>query len=113
MRVAAFALLIGVASPAFAADVIRPVAPAPVPVVIAPRPYDWSGHYLGLHAGYLWGHTAIHEDTMVAGGDVRGFVGGVLGGFNVLHNGHIMGLEGDFGWTSAKGEGAVVAREEY
>ena len=42
--------VIGLATPAFAADISVPVAPAPAPAP-APLVYDWTGFYVGVQAG--------------------------------------------------------------
>lgn len=93
------ALLMG--SAAYAAD------------VEAPAPYDWSGLYVGLHAGYLWGDVEIDEEDAVAapGGSVDGFVGGALAGFNFQLDPLVLGIEGDFGWTDADGNGVALPQE--
>jgi outer membrane immunogenic protein len=103
--VVAFAAMAS-AGPAFAADLVRPIVPPPVQVAV-PAAYDWSGHYVGAHAGYIWGDAVV--DPILVGGNISGFIGGVLGGFNVLHDGHIFGLEADGGWTHAVGNGANLA----
>jgi len=93
------ALLMG--SSAYAADIEAPTA------------YDWSGLYVGLHAGYLWGDVDVEEDDdpIVRGGSIDGFVGGALAGFNFQLDPLVLGLEGDFGWTDADGNGKAVPQE--
>ncbi|MGE0238178.1 MAG: outer membrane protein [Parvibaculaceae bacterium] len=89
------------ASSAYAAD------------IEAPAPYDWNGFYLGLHAGYLWGDVDIEEEGEVAasGGDIDGFVGGALAGFNVQFDPLVLGLEADIGWTDVDGDGVAPPPE--
>lgn len=93
-----------------AADLpIRP-APAPVaPVVYAPPVYNWSGFYVGGHVGggfedLKWSdpfNSAVN-DTFNGGG----FLGGAQIGANAQFNWLVVGLEGDFSWTSLiKGSG--------
>src|SRR5579871_1541176 len=54
LRLVAFACVAAVvAAPAFAADVVRPIAPVAVAPVVAANPLD--GFYLGGNAGYGWG----------------------------------------------------------
>jgi outer membrane immunogenic protein len=90
------------ASPAFAAD------------IEAPAPYDWSGFYVGVHAGYLWGDVEIEEEGESNDqGDIDGFVGGALAGFNVQLDPLVLGVEGDIGWADADGEGGSGQQEEY
>jgi outer membrane immunogenic protein len=92
--------------PAAAALVISGVAHA-ADIETAPAPYDWSGFYVGLHAGYLWGDVAIEEEGEEAaeGGEIDGFAGGALAGFNVQLDPLVLGIEGDIGWTDADGDG--------
>ena len=75
----------------------------PVPVA-----YDWSGFYVGLHAGYLWGDVDVEEEgeTSTTGGEIDGFVGGALAGFNAQFDSLVLGVEGDIGWTDADGDGS-------
>lgn len=93
------ALLMG--SAAYAAD------------VEAPAPYDWSGLYVGLHAGYLWGDVDVEEDDdpIATGGSIDGFVGGALAGFNFELDPLVLGIEGDFGFTDVDGDGRVQPPE--
>src|SRR4051794_18636517 len=68
------------AGSAWAADQgIRAPAPAYAPVS------DWSGFYVGGHAGYGWGHdpfTDLNETIALTGIDPKGFVGGAHFGYN-------------------------------
>jgi opacity protein-like surface antigen len=107
-------LLVGLASltlldiaAAAAADL--PVkAPPPVPV----QTYNWSGFYLGAHAGYRWANA----DFSGPGYDFVGFTfpprsegyrlgGGIFGahaGYNFMVTPTILaGLEGDWSWGSS------------
>jgi opacity protein-like surface antigen len=94
----ALVTLTGVAN---AADVVRPV---PVPAVVAP--YDWTGHYIGVDAGFLWGDTVVRPE--VTGGHISGPVVGPLVGANFRHDNLIWGIEGDWNWTHADGNGEVL-----
>jgi outer membrane immunogenic protein len=84
---------------AFAADLV-PVEPAS---------FDWSGFYLGGHAGIAW---ADYESEQTGDGDVAadppdlfdypggtdtGFFGGVQAGYNIQMQSIVFGLEGDLG----------------
>jgi outer membrane immunogenic protein len=76
---------------------------------IADPVYDWSGLYAGVHAGYLWGNVDVEENgAPAADGDIEGFVGGALAGFNFQHDIFVLGAEADFGWSSADGSGAIA-----
>lgn len=83
--------------------------------VEAPAPYDWSGLYLGLHAGYLWGDVDVEEEGEPGGGggDIDGFVGGALAGFNYQLDPLVLGIEGDFGFTDVDGDGVVALEPDY
>lgn len=92
-----------------AADLpVRP-APAPVaPVAYAPPVYNWSGFYIGGHIGGGFENSKWTEpftgatDTFNHGG----FLGGAQIGANAQFNWLVIGLEGDFSWTSMiKGTG--------
>jgi outer membrane immunogenic protein len=96
------------AVPAVAADlpVRTPVYKAPVPPVSS----NWSGFYVGGHAGYMWGRSTVSEDGDLIEKDAptNGFVGGALAGVNWQTGAWVLGLEGDFGWTNAHGTGIRV-----
>jgi len=80
-----------------------PVYKAPAAIVA----YNWSGFYVGGHVGYLWGKTRVEEDGVITepGAKTNGIVGGVLAGVNWQTGPYVLGLEGDFGWTRAHGNG--------
>ena len=78
-----------------AAD-LRPAYRAPAPVA-APVPYNWSGFYIGGHAGGAW----------VEDGD-SGFAGGGQIGYNwQFAPNWVIGIEGDFSGTSISSGGSV------
>jgi outer membrane immunogenic protein len=96
----------GFASVASAADL--PVK-APVKNVAPLTPtYNWGGFYAGAHVGYLWGSSTVVDNGVVAEANAptNGVVGGVLGGYNWQQGAFVFGVEGDFGWTNAHGNGA-------
>jgi len=98
----------GLAAPASAADlaVKAPVLKAPPPAPV----YDWSGIYIGGHAGYLWGSARVTEDGVVTEphAAVNGFVGGALAGARWQTGNIVWGVEGDIGWADARGTGATA-----
>lgn len=64
---------------AFAADAIiyEPVAqPAPERFVA----YDWSGGYVGAHAGYGWGNTHDKNNPQADKKDIDGGLAGIQAG---------------------------------
>ncbi len=98
---------IGLTQIASAADL--PVkAPAYTPPAIAP--YNWTGFYLGGHFGYLWGRTTLVDNGVVTdtNAPTNGVIGGVLGGYNWQNGALVLGVEGDFGRTNARGNGQAA-----
>jgi outer membrane immunogenic protein len=103
-------------APAGAADLAArgPVFTAPV---TAPA-YDWTGLYLGAHAGYAWGHsdpsvTYVADPTnnavpaplpTLSGGSA---LGGVQAGYNWQVGRWLVGGEADFSWLNAKADAFV------
>lgn len=102
--------VLGLLSPAFAADL--PYAKAPP--VTAPV-YDWTGVYIGVFGGGGYGnhnvnnatgqavpfadYTANYSSTgAVAGGDI---------GYNWQSGSFVAGIEGNLAWTGIKGNDAV------
>jgi outer membrane immunogenic protein len=92
-----------------AADLAVPPRPAPVaPVAYAPEVYNWSGIYFGGHIG--GGYASLSWTDLVPGmsndtfNDL-GFLGGAQAGANVQFNRLVLGVEGDFSWTSLSGNG--------
>jgi opacity protein-like surface antigen len=74
----------------------------PAPIVAA---YNWTGFYVGGHAGTTWGQTDwLFTD---AGTTVDPRFAGVLGGgqvgFNYQVGSWVFGVEADGSWTNAKG----------
>jgi outer membrane immunogenic protein len=93
---------------AFATDLPLPpmsTKAPPLPATVAP--YNWSGLYVGGHLGYLWGRTHVDDDGVTAERNARtdGIVGGAMIGYNWQVERAVFGLEGDFGWTNARGVG--------
>ena len=79
-----------------------------------PAAYDWSGFYGGVHAGYLWGDVDLTDNGVaLPPAKFNGFVGGPLAGFNMQHDNFVFGLEGDFGWSDADGQGAAAAPPDF
>jgi outer membrane immunogenic protein len=104
---AAASLLI--ATPTFAADL--PVkAPRAAPAVAAV--YNWTGFYIGGHAGYGWGQTdsTILEDSFAfPAGTVNtnkfdGFLAGGQVGANYQTGQWVFGVEADFSWSDINGD---------
>jgi outer membrane immunogenic protein len=112
--VALLALAAGVATSASAADL-----PAQMPVkapalVSAP---NWSGVYVGVTAGGVWGRS---KDTFndpafptvvgleAVNPNLSGFIGGGTLGANWQFGNVVLGVEGDGSWTNANGSSKLV-----
>jgi outer membrane immunogenic protein len=88
------ALLAGVATSAFAADL--PTRKGPPPAPYAPPPiFTWTGFYLGVNGGGGWA-SLRHNDGVFRG--PSGGLGGVTAGYNYQIGQFVAGLEGDFDW---------------
>jgi outer membrane immunogenic protein len=110
---AALALPALVVAPAMAADLPAP-APAP-PVYKQPPPvyfYSWTGCYIGGHAGGLWAQKHWTDDDprnlngtfglSETSHSPNGFLGGVQAGCDYqFGGGFVIGIAGDYAWTSA------------
>lgn len=96
----------------YAADLaLKPVEPE-APVV---TPYDWTGPYLGLHAGYGWGSEKDDQSHLFPGTtpgapdqpgdnfDINGFIGGAHLGYNYQINQFVIGAEADVDFADIKG----------
>ena len=80
--------------PAFAADLpVKALAPAPAFI-------DWSGAYVGVHAGYGGGMKDFELNADFA---ARGFLAGGQIGINKQIASLVFGLELDGSWANLKG----------
>jgi len=105
---------LGLVTPSFAADLGDPA-------------YDWSGGYVGLHAGYGEAKTdGIFDSDELPGSpaeatygddlDVKGFLGGIQAGYNWQIDGFFWGLEADAsltGWDDDVGDFIGSGRIEF
>jgi outer membrane immunogenic protein len=90
---------------ALAADMAPPYQAAPA--YVAPVFASWTGLYVGINAGYVFGSS--HWDTPVLDPNPDGgVVGGTLG-YNVQSGAWVFGLEGDFDWADVRGSVAACA----
>ncbi len=97
-----------------AATSVEPIAPV-LPV------YDWTGPYVGLHAGYGWGRehddlsengiaptTPVETTLAPAAADrfsLNGFIGGAHAGYNYqFANQFVVGVEGDIDYSNLNGD---------
>jgi outer membrane immunogenic protein len=105
-----------VAGAAAASDLPR-VAGRPAPDMptkaapyIAPS-YDWTGLYVGAHAGGAWSNATLTDQSGVTfappgtglnvGGS--GWHGGAQFGYNTQFGGWVFGIEGDLSYTDVRG----------
>jgi outer membrane immunogenic protein len=110
------------AFPAYAADVVENVPPAPAPVETLPVA-SWAGPYAGINLGYGFSGKA-RTTNPASDPSTKGFIGGVFGGYNWQSDNFVYGAEGDIGYNGVKGsengvrskggvEGSLRARLGY
>lgn len=105
------AVFVGFSTLGYAADIsYEPAAAGEVPSV-----YDWSGFYIGVHAGYGTGSNDVRTTLLDPSGvpflpsannsfDFEGALGGVQGGFNVQMNQFVLGIEGEYSALDVDGD---------
>jgi high affinity Mn2+ porin len=75
--------------------------------------FDWSGLYVGAHAGFGWGQSAttLADPTAIAAGNTfGGMIGGLQVGANwVLPSGLLVGIEGDVSFPNYLDSNAVIS----
>jgi outer membrane immunogenic protein len=100
-RALAVLLVIGLAGPAVAADLRKPIFKAP-PASVAP--FSWTGIYIGLNGGYGWGN-AQYSDPFIGSFSkaATGWLGGGTVGYNLQTNSWVLGVEGDLDASSIMG----------
>jgi outer membrane immunogenic protein len=94
---------------ASAAD--RPIVLKAPPVPPAPAYVDlWTGFYGGPHFGFGWGNKKFFDNFPTPDGEldgdttVKGFIGGLQGGYNRRFDWLLAGVEGDFTWSGVKSD---------
>jgi outer membrane immunogenic protein len=126
-----------VAAPALAADLPAKM-PVKAPPIVAPV-YNWTGFYLGAHAGYRWADADFTSDpysftpptasaVAIPGRNesyrLNGGIVGLQGGYNFMFAPQwLLGVEGDWSWghssdsnastitgTAASGDGFTLSR---
>jgi outer membrane immunogenic protein len=78
--------------------------PAPV-VEAAPAAFNWTGFYLGVHAGAAITDFDFSSPQNLGPGfsdDNTGFIGGVQAGYNWQFDNIVIGAQTDFAYTSTK-----------
>ena len=76
--------------------------PAPVVAAAAPAAFNWTGFYLGVHAGAAIVDGDYNVDGFGFSDDNTGFLGGVQAGYNWQFDNIVIGAQTDFAYTSAK-----------
>ena len=98
----------------------RKEAPAPVFV----PPLTWTGFYIGVNAGGVWGSGHLSSTLFASGfpvlerdwpggnfgGSQTGFIGGGQAGYNWQTGSFVLGAETDFDWTSLSRHSSLLAR---
>jgi outer membrane immunogenic protein len=87
----------------------EPPAAARPAVVVAPKPFTWSGAYIGINGG--WGRGAMHLDSgPPPAPDVEGaLIGGTIGANLQFKQGWVLGFEGDWDWSNINGNAHCTA----
>jgi outer membrane immunogenic protein len=114
------ALTVAGAVAAQAADLpTRKEAPAPV---FVPPPFTWTGFYVGLNAGGIWGtgntqvnaffpassiYFANYTNNSLGTG-ASGFIGGGQAGYNYQAGAAVFGIETDFDGTSMSKSRSII-----
>jgi outer membrane immunogenic protein len=86
-----------------AADLPMKMPPAYAP---APAPYNWTGFYVGINAGYDIGNTVIDDKNCNFSCSSQtlspsGFTAGGTLGYNYQIGSTVLGIEGDWNWINA------------
>jgi outer membrane immunogenic protein len=87
------------ATPSFAADIVRPALKAPVYVA----PFSWSGFYVGINGGYGWGTTKLSNALGDQNFNNTGGLAGLTLGYNLQTGNWVWGIEGDIDASWLKG----------
>jgi high affinity Mn2+ porin len=103
----------GVGLSLFALDGSAGAADMPVKAPHIQAVFDWTGLYIGAHAGYSRGSSsAVLSDpaTLAASGTFSGTIGGVQAGYNVLmSSGLLLGVEADITFPNFLTSNSVVS----
>ena len=92
---------LGSAGAALAADM-----PVKAPVAAAASVYNWSGFYIGGHAGYGIGMNDYTNSSFFY--ETKGFLAGGQIGFNQQSGNVVFGIEADASWANIKGDQAFT-----
>ena len=69
--------------------------------------FDWTGFYIGAHAGYGWASAEYSDPVTTPGWSLNNKInGGLLGGqfgYNIQFGNIVLGAEGEVSWADIKG----------
>jgi len=103
----------GVGLSLFALDAPAGAADMPVKAPHIQAVFDWTGLYIGAHAGYSRGSSsAVLSDptTLAASNTFSGTIGGVQAGYNVLmSSGLLLGVEADITFPNFLTSNSIVS----
>jgi outer membrane immunogenic protein len=108
---AGVALSVAAVGTAQTADILPPLAPAPVPIVARPV---WTGCHFGVSGGGLWVRNNFTFappvfagspplDASLGGHNANGWLAGVQMGCDYQLRNWVFGAQGGFDWSDAKG----------
>jgi len=86
-----------------AADLPRREAVPKAPVMAPPAYYNWSGFYLGINGGATFVDANLTSPAGTTGHSFDSGLIGVTAGYNLQSGPWVWGVEGDLGYTNARG----------
>jgi opacity protein-like surface antigen len=89
-------VLLAVALPAHAADLLAKAPPAPAA-------YSWTGAYVGANFGGVFNSGGVTTPLGTGSTDPSGALGGGQFGYNYQFSSWLLGIEGEFDGTTAQG----------
>ena len=101
-----FSLVIVADVSAHAADLPPRIA---APMAAPPPAYTWTGIYLGVNAGYVWGEqkpmSLFSGNFQAFDYNTNGWLGGVTAGAQLQSGRTVIGVEADIAWADISGSG--------
>jgi opacity protein-like surface antigen len=100
----------GISQKLGAPDAVTSAYGADFPTKAAPAPaYHWAGPYVGANFGGAFGYEDVTTPIGVSATDSTGVLGGFQLGYNYkFAPAWLLGIEGEFDWTSAQGKANFV-----
>jgi outer membrane immunogenic protein len=106
-----FACAILNATTAYSADLPQRSNSPNVYKALPGQPYDWTGFYAGVNAGYDWGRSHWSDPVVGANSAPFNTSGGLLGGqlgYNRQLGAAVLGIETDIDWMNVNGSTAGI-----